>query len=148
MKVYVASSFSLIPKVEKVVAELEKAGHKITVKWWAREYEIEGEHIHTQILKKVNNSLSTAEFYSKPETKFSFDADVQGVKDADIFIFVAQDKRRAYNGANVELGIALGQGIPCFALGLLDLSVLYYPVIHCESIEELLKKICAREGGI
>ncbi len=145
LKVYVASSFKLIKKVETVVSALERAGHEITVKWWAREYVIDGEIVHTQVLKKRNDVLSRDEFYSKPETLRSFAADVYGVKSADVFVFVAADEPRKFTGANVELGIAIGDKIPCYALGSLELSVLYYPVCHCGSIGALLRALAKYE---
>jgi len=138
LKIYVASTFGLIPDVETVVAALEHAGHEITVKWWAREYEIDGELIPTTTLKLINHVLTPGEFYAKPETKFSFNSDFNGIKDADAFVFVAARAARAYNGANIELGIAIGDSKPCFSLGTLDLSVLYYPVTQCRTINELL----------
>lgn len=141
MKVYVASSFKLLDKVKLIANLLERKGFEITVKWWDRIYEIEGEHIKTSDLKESYKGLTPEEFYNKRETELSYYADFEGVLDAKIFIFVADDKPRKYNGANIELGIALGAYIKCFSIGCLENSVLYYQVEQCRGIYELIKKI-------
>lgn len=139
MKIYIASSFKLIDKVKAVCDWLEYEGHEITEKWWSRPYTIKSiGTIHTTDLKKIYDGLESDEFYSKPETKSSFELDFVGVKNADAFVFVADDKPRKFNGANIELGIAIGRGIPCLALGELENSVLYFPVIRCRDIYRLL----------
>lgn len=140
MKIYIASSFKLIDRVEWLAHELESLGHEITVKWWAREYEIPGEiaPVKTTELKERYEFLTPDDFYARPETKLSFDSDVKGVKEAQALIFMADDEPRAYNGANIELGIAIGENIPCFSLGELEKSVLYYPVLRCKTVPELL----------
>lgn len=138
MKLYLASSFTLIERVERASNYLEKEGHKITVKWWSRKYNIDGEReVCTTILKKENDLLDIEEFYKTPECKYSFESDLKGVKDADAFIFIADHNPRSYNGANVELGIAIGDNKPCFVLGNLTKSVLYYPVVRCKSLHDL-----------
>ncbi|GAH75200.1 unnamed protein product, partial [marine sediment metagenome] len=38
-------------------------------------------------------------------------------------------------------GIAIGDNKPCYALGNLELSVLYYPVHHCDTIGVLLDEL-------
>ena len=59
MKVYLASSFALIPRVETVASILERRGHEITCKWWSREYYIPGEgKIKTTVLKERTRTLS------------------------------------------------------------------------------------------
>ena len=142
MKIYVASSFSLIPKVEKVVQALEKAGHKITVKWWNRIYDTHdlGDK-ETQELKKIFADLDPDEFYSRPETHKSFLYDLKGIEDADDFVLVADDVPRNYGGANIELGYAMGCGKDCFSIGVLENSALYYAVKRCKTIDELIFEI-------
>lgn len=142
MKFYIASSFSLIPKVVDVEEALEEAGHSITTKWWKRAYLVPFEGlVQTTELKKRYDSLAPTEFYLKPECEISYDLDFKGVKDAEALVFVADDAPRAYNGANVELGIALGDKKPCLSIGALQNSVLYHPVIKCSNIQELLSQI-------
>lgn len=144
MKVYLASSFDYIEKVKVISELLEREGHEITVKWWSRVYRIPGERGQkTTDLKVMYEDLDDHDFYERPETKLSFEDDVLGVKDADVFIFVAGSVPRKYNGANVELGIAISEGKKCFSLGALEKSVLYYPVKRCSSVIELLEYLRA-----
>ena len=141
VKIYIASSFSLVDKVAMLSDLLEREGHTITVKWWAREYEIEGEHIHTTELKVTNDELDRDIFNNLPETQFSYWDDFNGVLNCDAFIFVADEKKRKYNGASVELGIALGHFKTTFLLGELENSVLFSHLIYCEDIPELLARL-------
>ena len=133
MKVYLASAFRLIPLVELVAARLEAAGHTIAVKWWAAD----GFDLRD---KKADNDHPDV-FYTDPVCRWIFDRDFNGVRQADVLVIVAGPEPRAFNGANVEYGIALAFGKPCFALGRLDNSAMYFPVQRCGSIEELLRKI-------
>lgn len=142
MNIYIASSFNLIPKVKSVCFFLEQNLHVITEKWWCRPYQVEGiGEIQTSDLKKVYEDLTPIEFYNKPECKMSFELDFIGVKNADALVFVADDKERKYNGANIELGIAIGDNKPCFSIGTLENSVLYYPVKQCRDIAHLISQI-------
>lgn len=140
MKFYLASSFRFIDKVEKAAEAIESAGHTISEKWWKRPYQVEGLGVvETADLKEIYENLSPEEFYAKPETKFSFEADYKGVMDADVFLFVADDTPRKYNGANIELGIALAAMKFCVSIGVLEKSVFYYPVKKFKVIEEVLE---------
>ncbi len=141
MKIYVASSFKLVENVKSAVEALEKAGHEITVKWWDRMYDIPGERdqVATMELKARYEGLSPDEFYERRETFVSFASDYWGVKEADVFLFVADSVPRKFNGANVELGIAISDRKPCFSIGELETSVLYYPVIRCSDIGEVIR---------
>ena len=145
MKFYLASSFKLIEKVDAAAQVIEGWGHMITEKWWKRPYQVEGLGVvETADLKEIYEALTDDEFYSKPETKSSFFKDYVGICNADVFVFIADDKPRKYNGANVELGIALTQDIECFSIGVLEKSVLYYPVKQCKTIEEVLHYLGAQ----
>ena len=140
MKVYVASSFKFIPRVEIVVEALEYAGHEITCKWWKRAYQSEGLGlVDTQELKKLYANLESDEFFSKPETKKSYFADLDGIEEANVLVLVGPDKasRTDFVGANIELGYALGCGMACFSIGALMNSAMYYGVVKCKTIEEL-----------
>lgn len=140
MIVYIASSFSLIPRVDLIAKRIENMGHTIAVRWWDRSWEIPGEgQVHTTDLKERYKDLDPDEFYKKPACKFAYESDVRGVKDCDVFLFVADDEPRAYNGANVELGIALGAGKPCYSLGVLATSALYYAVTRLKSQRRFLE---------
>jgi hypothetical protein len=147
MKVYVASSFSLIPKVKKITKILEKRGHEISEKWWNRVYSSEGLGlVDTQKLKKIFDDLPPDEFYSKIETRKSYLLDLKGITEAEAFIFVANDKPRKFTGANIELGYALAKGIRCLSIGNLTNSVLYFEVIRCKNIQEILYWLSDLEG--
>ena len=137
MKIYLASSFSLIPRIEAVCKELESVGHEITVKWWER--------LH---LKMDLAPLSPEVFYNHPETAYAYNRDFKGIVDADILVFVADEKERSFNGANVELGIALALNKPCFCVGVLPNSALYYPVIFTKDIQDLVQSIYHYEKGL
>ncbi len=142
MKFYLASSFDLIDKVEKVCNSIEGYGHSITVKWWSKEYDIPNEgKVKTTVLKDRRLNMISEQFYELPETRRSYLDDFRGVINADIFIFIADEKTKIYNGANVELGIALANNIICFSIGKLTNSVLYYDVLKRNSIEEILKEL-------
>lgn len=140
MKVYVASSFKFIPRVEIVVKALECSGHIITCKWWKRAYQSEGLGlVDTQELKKLYANLESAEFFSKPETEQSYLTDLEGIEEADVLVLVGPVKasRTDFVGANVELGYALGYGMACFSLGALVNSAMYHGVFRCKTIKEL-----------
>ena len=142
MKFYLASSFDLVDKVEKVCKAIEGYGHSITVKWWSREYDIPNEgKVKTTILKSRFNKVESDKFYNRPEVRRSYLDDFSGVTNADVFIFISDEKTKIYNGANVELGIALANNIICFSIGELTNSVLYYDVLKRNNIEEILKEL-------
>ncbi len=130
MKIYLASSFTLIPKVEAVCKALEDAGHTITVKWWLR-----------KALWDKQKDMTDEEFYSNPDSFYAYKTDKAGVWSADALVLVADDEVRAYNGANIELGWADWRGIPYYSIGKLDHSALYVYVNRCHTIEELVSKL-------
>jgi len=127
VKIYIASSFSLIDKIERVVAALEEAGHEIMVKWWTR-YD----------LKKKFEVLDPDEFYAEAECAYAYERDFNGVMLSDVLLFVADDEPRYYTGANVELGIALGNSIRCMSIGALRNSALYYNVYRAKDMDDVL----------
>jgi len=140
VKIYIASSFSLTEKVTQVAEILEAYGHTITVRWWDRVFNVQGEgQVHTQELKGRYEELDQDTFYGKPEAYEAYITDFMGVKDADALVFVAADEPRKYNGATVELGLALGDNKPCFSLGQLEKSVLFYPVQRCRNPQDLVE---------
>ena len=141
MKLYIASSFSHIPRVRRVTLALESAGHTITEKWWDRRYEVDGMDVHTADLHARDEDLNPEEFYSIPTVYQSFLSDLTGLKQADALLFVASDVPQKYNGAAVELGIAIGDCKPCYLLGELETSVLFAPLKRCKDIDQLLGEI-------
>lgn len=130
MNFYIASSFSLIDRVEAVVAALEARGHEVPVKWWTR--------LH---LKQRFQALEPDAFYAEPECEYAFLRDMKGIHEADAVILVADDEPRPYCGANVEVGIAIGIGRPVFSLGRLQNSAMYWPVKRCRDLNEILATV-------
>jgi len=109
------------------------------MKWWDRAFDIPSEGlVHTTELKMKYETLSPEDFYKRPECKIAHDTDKQGVLDADILLFVADDEPKSFNGANVELGMADAWDKPRFCIGKLGNSALYHGMIWCKSVEELL----------
>ncbi len=139
MKIYIGSSFSNLALVGAVAHSLENDGHEITEKWWERPYQVEGlGKIQTTDLKKIFDDLTPEEFYAKPETKASFIKDREKIKKADAFVWVASyENPRKYNGAAVEFGIAVGYEMPCALIGKLETSVMFWPLVQCDSEHEL-----------
>jgi hypothetical protein len=88
MRIYVASKFENQARVQEVMAQLVAAGHEITYDWTR------------------NAQVSAGQAL----------ADVEGVLDAEAFVLIVE-KELPYCGALVELGIALGAGIPIYLLG-------------------------------
>ena len=128
MKIYIASDFNLIPKIEGVAKTLEEAGHTILVKWWSR-----------KDLKTKFAVLEPDDFYAEFETANAYERDFNGVKESDVLLFVADETPRFYGGANVELGIALGDNKRCIVLGRLKNSAMYWPVYRAKDINEVLE---------
>jgi len=137
-KAYIASSFKLADKVREVEHLLEKAGYTVICKWWTGLDYIPGEG---RTLNQKSDLVSNAEFYSSPGCETAFKRDFSAVKECDFFVLVAGDVPRPFNGANIELGIAIGADKFCFSVGVLDNSALYYPVIKCKDNIELLSQI-------
>jgi len=137
-KAYIASSFKLSDKVREVSRLLEEAGFEVICKWWTGLDYIPGEG---RTLNQKSDLVSNAEFYSSPGCETAFKRDFAAVKECDFFVLVAGDTPRPFNGANIELGIAIGADKFCFSVGVLDNSALYYPVIKCKDNVELLAQI-------
>lgn len=138
MKVYIASSFKLVDRVRQVEHLLEQNGFTVICKWWTGLDYIPSEG---RTLNEKSDVVSNVEFYSSPGCVTAFKRDYAAVKDADLFILVAGETPRAFNGANIELGVAIGDNKRCYSVGVLDNSALYYPVIKCKDNAELLSQI-------
>ncbi len=92
MKIYVAGKWEDKGRVSEIMRILRGMGHEITCDWTGHKYEDE----------------------AYPQQYCADDA--QGVKDADLYlgIFIATYH---YRGALVEMGIAIGVGIPVWLFG-------------------------------
>lgn len=139
--VYVASSFKLKDRVHSVEKALEQAGYVIHCKWWNNLDYIPAEH---RTLNEKSDVVSNDEFYNSPGCEIAFRRDVKAIYIAEVFVLVCGDKPRSFNGANIELGVAISRGkrqCGLFSIGALDNSALYWPVKRCSSIEDLLFEI-------
>jgi nucleoside 2-deoxyribosyltransferase len=135
-KVYLASSFALIPRVIELANILESHGHRITIKWWEKsKLNVHDEH----------DTWSPEKYFTDPETvencRKVFERDFNGVEQCDLFILVAGNTPQKFNGANIELGIALALGKTCMAIGNLENCALYYPVFKYKDIRGLINGI-------
>lgn len=92
MKIYVAGKWEDRQRISHIMRILEGMGEEITCDWTHHEYEDE----------------------SYPD-QYAVD-DAEGVKGADLYIGVFLDDYQ-YRGALVEMGIALGVGIPIWLYG-------------------------------
>lgn len=137
MKVYLASAFDLVPQVRDVERALRRAGHVIAVYWWSTD--------GFDLADKKQDNDHPDEFYAHPLCRQIFLRNFGGVMECDALVLVAGDEPRAFNGANIEVGIALAYGVPCFSLGRLDNSVMYYRVRQCRSIPDLVQALAEAE---
>lgn len=130
MKIYLASSFILLEKVENTCKVLEDAGHEVLVKWWTR-YD----------LKQKFSVLTPDDFYAESECEYAFNRDLQGVKDCDALVFVASDDMMPYCGAYVEIGMAFALGKPVYSIGIFKNSAMLYRIKRCKDIQEILSQL-------
>ncbi len=132
MKVYLASSFDMVPIVEIVSDYLERQGHTIAVKWWSKD----GFDLRDKKADQTSDG-----FYKDPICEMIFWRDYQGVTDSDAFVIVAGDIPKKFNGANVEYGIAVAMRKPCFSIGCLENSAMYHPIKKCKALSELAESL-------
>ena len=113
MRVYVAAKFEDQERVLDIMAILRHAGHTITYDWTRKE--------------QISKEQATL--------------DAQGVLTAEALILVAEQPY-AYCGALVELGLALGRGIPIYVLGtVLDAKCIFMllpEIYHVSSVQQML----------
>ena len=122
MRVYLASSFKLMDWVKAVRWEMEKVGIEITVVWWETNF------------KSALGEMTDDEWYSRPEIERIRKRNFQGIDDADALVLVCDPIAPCkFNGANVEVGYALGKGKPVYSIGALERSGMYQEVIRCSS---------------
>lgn len=130
MKVYLASSFSLRDRVEKVYQRLTNTGHEIEDIWW-RDDRLRGQE---------NLDSPWHEFFKQPEVQQMAQRHWDAIERADAYVLVApEDEKRRFNGANIELGYAYAHGLDCYAVGTLKRSVMYAPVHRYGDIGSLVR---------
>lgn len=119
MKFYVASKWEDRTAVRELHKTLIELGHKITVDWTWHEKEDPGYPSEYAV------------------------EDVLGVKMADVYVGLFIDSHY-YKGALVEMGVALGLGIPVCIIGHAIDSCLFtsHPLVSSyESVEEFIEGI-------
>ncbi len=124
MKFYLASSFKNVKQVKELATEIEARKHIITCRWWLCDYKV--------ALGKVEDDI----WFSQPIIRTIYRRSHKAIEDADILILVAP-KPCKFNGANIEVGIALGLHKPVICFGKLERSAMYEPVIRCSTFKEL-----------
>lgn len=126
--VYLASSFSLSDRVQRVYEALELAGHEVPDVWWNED------------LKEID--LPDDEWYEHPDVEAIAERHWNSIEQADTYILVCPpNEPKKYNGANVELGYAHAHGLDCYALGALERSAMYVPVTRVESLGGLTREL-------
>ena len=96
MKIYVAGKYQDRVRVKSIHQEIRRIGHEITLDW-------------------TNHNIYPNDAVAGKLKGFAKD-DVWGVKEADLFIGLMTEKYE-YKGLWVEMGVALGKGIPVWIIG-------------------------------
>jgi nucleoside 2-deoxyribosyltransferase len=123
MDFYIASKFESMDEVRKMQDEIRERGHSISADWTQ----------HKNIPEYSKEEELAAEYASE---------DVEGAKDCDIFIILANEDSR---GSHLELGAALASGSPeVFVIGEKREDCLFYfhdDVERRKKLEEVLKEV-------
>jgi nucleoside 2-deoxyribosyltransferase len=126
--IYIASSFSLTDRVQRVYEALESAGHEVPDVWWNED------------LKQID--LPDDKWYQHPDVEAIAERHWNSIEEADAYVLVCpEEEPKKYNGANVELGYAHANGLDCYSVGALERSAMYVPVNRVGSIGELLGEL-------
>lgn len=130
LKLYVASSFDLVPELQTTQVCLERDGHTVPDIWW---------NVRT---KDDFTDKSNLEFYGSTLVQSIAARHWETIRECDAVILVSDPyKERSFTGANVEIGFAHALGKPIFSVGKLKRSAMYVPIIKCETLGELLQAI-------
>lgn len=124
MKFYLASAFGFTEQVRKLARKLEQRGHTITCRWWIVDF------------KTALHIPNNEKWFSQPIIRTIYQRSFKAVEDADILILVAPEKHK-FNGANIEVGMALALHKPVICLGELERSAMYEPLIRCRTMHDL-----------
>ena len=66
----------------------------------------------------------------------------KGIDKADVLILVCpSDKPKKFNGANIELGYAIGKGKIVMSVGLLERSAMYHGVANFSGLDGILIRL-------
>lgn len=126
--VYLASSFDLKSRVISLAEQLKKHGIGVTVEWWNHDF------------KEID--VPDSEWYNSDKIKWVKERNFKGIDDADAFILVCPDNVcKKFNGANIELGYAIGKGKPVFRYGNVERSAMYHGVGTFADVDGLINRI-------
>jgi hypothetical protein len=129
MRVYLASSFKLAADVERLYRRLLAAGHEVPDVWWRVDTKTDTWAVH----------LPDREWMAHPVPRAIAQRHWQSIADSDALVLVgAPEYSHRFTGANVEVGFAIGRGVPVLAIGCMERSAMYAPVIHADSEGQLL----------
>lgn len=127
MKVYLASSFDLSERVQKIADLLQRMGIGVTRKWWLKDY------------KSAFGQVSDEAWYREEKVMWVSRENFMAIDDAEAVILVCPpDSPRNFTGANVEVGYAIAKNKRVLSVGALGRSAMYVPVERYSSIENLL----------
>jgi nucleoside 2-deoxyribosyltransferase len=128
LRVYLASSFELKDRVQRISDLLEERGIGITRKWWLKDY------------KRAFGKIADDEWYSNDEVQSVSRKNFEAIDQAHAVILVSDDKTsRKFVGANIEVGYALAKGKLVFSVGALERSAMYVPVERHAAIDTVIK---------
>jgi len=124
MKLYIASKYPNKDRVALVATQLRDAGFEITSTWHRERYDKDVQ------LKDVRpNRLKTIA-----------ERDLKELSEADALVVYTAGCRRSRGGMWVEMGIALGIGMPVFVIGERVTVFCYLGQVKCyRTVEEFLE---------
>src|SRR6266487_3537337 len=105
MIIYIASSFKYVKEVKELSTWLSLNGDRVNCRWWEKDYK--------------QSDLPDVEWWSQPEIKAIYKRSFEAIQKCDLLILVTP-LHTAFNGANVEVGIALALGKAVIAFGDLE----------------------------
>ena len=111
-RVYLAARYSRHPEMQEYAKRLEGIGHTVTSRW------IHGNH-------QIPEGTAEGERYQE-SVRFAVE-DYNDVVDADyLVIFTDPPRTTTRGGKHVEVGIALGSGMPVYMVGTEIENIFYY----------------------
>jgi len=117
---YIASSNELAEHIKELLPELEKRNIYVTSRWWE----------YYDRIKETDDFCSIAYYQFRQ------------IEDSDFLIlFGDPDKEIQFNGANIELGFAIGKLKKTFSVFRFKRSLMHYIDEPCYDIPELLEQI-------
>ena len=131
--VYIASSFNLKERVQRVYDALTDAGYGVPDVWWDESRE-------QADLKTIDEPDHY--WYQLNVVQRRAERHWRNIEEADVFVIVAPEEgTKKFNGANIELGYAIASGCACYSVGRLERSAMYEPVVQTDVVDELLREL-------